>query len=145
MNHGLDSFTVPTQEAPFAMPRIVSTVHDPVALAATCRRLALPPPVEQDVQLDAEAVFGWVVPVPGVRHPVVCDTLSGLIAYHPGDNAHDRYARIMRFLERYYAIRAELRREDRSVTRRSRRLVRTGGQVAPASGCSTPSLPCLRS
>jgi len=46
------------------MPRIVTTVHDPVALAATCERLALPPPVKATFKLGAKEVFGWVVRLP---------------------------------------------------------------------------------
>jgi hypothetical protein len=79
------------------MPRVIASVHDPVALAATCRRLGLAEPVERAIQLDAEEVFGWVVCLGGLRHPVVCDTLTGLIAYHPLDNAHARYEHLMRF------------------------------------------------
>jgi hypothetical protein len=92
------------------VPCVVTTVHGPAALAVTCRRLGLAPPEEGTVRLGAEAVFGWVVRLPGLRHPVVCDTLTGLVAYHPADNAHDRYAQLIRFLYRYYDIRAELRR-----------------------------------
>jgi hypothetical protein len=92
------------------MPRIVTTVHDPVALAATCRRLGLGPPEEGSVRLDAGEVFGWVVRLPGLLFPVVCDTLSGLIAYHRRDGAHARYGRIMHFIGRYYDVRADLRR-----------------------------------
>jgi hypothetical protein len=71
------------------MPRIVTTVHDPVALAATCRRFGLSPPAEHSAQLDAE-VFGWVVRLPGLRFPLVCDTLTGLIAYH-GNRTSNRW------------------------------------------------------
>jgi hypothetical protein len=103
------------------MPRVVTTVHDPAALAATCARLGLPPPVERAVRLDAEEVLGWVVRLSGLRHPVVCDTLTGLIAYHPHDNAHSRYARLMAFVERYYDLRPRLRRGDSHPERKGRR------------------------
>jgi hypothetical protein len=109
------------------MPRVVTSIHDPVALAATCARLGLPPPVERAIWLDAEEVFGWVVRLGGLRYPVVCDTLSGLIAYHPLDNAHHRYACLMRFVERYYDVWAKLRpvrpgpavRRERGTARRA--------------------------
>jgi hypothetical protein len=94
------------------MPRIVTTVHDPAALAATCRRLGLPPPEEGGVRLDAEEVFGQVVRLTGLHGPLVCDTLTGLVAYHPYDNAFAPYHRIMRFILRYYDIRAALLRGD---------------------------------
>ena len=107
------------------MPRILTTVHDPVALAALCKLLGLPPG-ERALWLGIEEVFGWVVRVNGLRHPVACDTLTGLIAYHWHDNAFDRYAHLMatdyatekalcgaphkRFVEQYYALRPQLRR-----------------------------------
>jgi hypothetical protein len=96
------------------MPRIVTAVHDPAALAATCRKLGLPPPREGAVRLAGEEVFGRVVRLPGLHGPLVFDTLTGLVAYHPADNAHDRYARIMRLLRRYYDVRAARRRDGPS-------------------------------
>src|SRR3984885_15334741 len=92
------------------MPYIVTTVHDPVALAATCRRLGLQTPKESCVHLDGIEAFGLVVCLPDVNAPIVVNTLTGLVAYHPRDNAFLPYARIMRFILRYYDIRAELRR-----------------------------------
>jgi hypothetical protein len=92
------------------MPRVVTTIHDPVALAVTCRRLGLAPPREGTVQLNTERVFGWVVRLLGLRHPVVCDTLTGLVAYHPADNAHDRYIHLIRVVRHFYDVQAELRR-----------------------------------
>jgi hypothetical protein len=53
-----------------------------------------------------------VVRLGGLRHPVVCDTLTGLIAYHALDNAFDRYAHVMRFVECYNDLRPRLRRSE---------------------------------
>ena len=114
------------------MPRIVTTVHDPVALAATCRRLGLPPPEEGCVQVDAEEVSGWVVRLTGLHAPLVFKTLTGLVAYHPRDNAFGPYHRVARFIYRYYDIRAALRRGDTSAPSRPdvrRRLV-SGRELA---------------
>jgi hypothetical protein len=107
------------------MPRVVTSIHGPVALILICDRLVLPPPVEQAITLAGEALFGWVVRLKGLRYPVVCDTLTGLIAYHPIDNAFDRYAHLMHFIECYYAARPKLQygcrrrsaRQGHSVTR----------------------------
>jgi hypothetical protein len=104
------------------MPRIITTVHDAAALAATCRRLGLSPAVEGTAHL-AEEVFGWVVRLPGLRFPIVCDTLTGLIAYPPVDNAHDRYAHIMWFVEWYYDIWAALQRNRCVAARNGRQRV----------------------
>jgi hypothetical protein len=91
------------------MPCILTSVHDPVALSATCEQLRLPAPREGSFWYEGQEAFGWVVRLPGPRFPIVCDTLRGLVAYHPLDNAHDRYAPIMRFILAYYAVRARLR------------------------------------
>jgi hypothetical protein len=79
------------------MPRSLTTVHDPVALAALCNLLGRPPPGERALGLGTEAVFGWVVRGHGLRHPVACATLTGLSAYHWHDNAFGRYAHLRAF------------------------------------------------
>jgi hypothetical protein len=98
------------------MPFIVTMVHDPIALAATCWEYHAPPPQEGCWQLDAHEVFGWIVNLPGVHHPIVCNTLTGLVAYHASDNCFNRYAYIMSFLSRYYAVQA--RQEDEALSRK---------------------------
>jgi len=91
---------------------VLTDVRDPAALAETCRRLGLPPPEPGSVRLGGREASGWVVRVRGLRRPVVCDTRTGVVAYDPADNAHDRYAHLMRFVERCYEVRARLRRAD---------------------------------
>jgi hypothetical protein len=44
-----------------------------------------------------------------VRFPLVCNTLTGLVAYHPRDNAFMPYRCIMRFIHRFYAVRHRMR------------------------------------
>lgn len=104
------------------MPYIVTSVHDPLALAATCRRFNLAPPAQGCIQLNDQEVTGWVVRLPGVRFPIVCNTLTGLIAYHPIDNAFGRYARLMKFVQRYYAERHRL---QQGATQPQRRFARS--------------------
>lgn len=103
------------------MPCILTTVHDPVALAATCRRFNIPTPEEGCAHLDDREASGWIVRLPGVRFPIVCDTLTGLIAYHPADNAFGPYGRIMRCIHRYYDVKARLRQSPRRVLDRGPR------------------------
>lgn len=97
------------------MPIIVSTVHDPTTLVATCRQFHVPAPEEGCIQLEDKEVSGWIVRLPGLHYPIVCNTLTGLIAYHPSDNGFHRYACVMHFLFRYYAIQAHLRQAERGV------------------------------
>jgi hypothetical protein len=104
------------------MPFVLTTLHDPAALRATCRAIGLDPPTERVIRLDGREVFGWVVPLPGLRYSIVCNTLTGLIAYHPLDNAFGRYALLMRFVFRGYDLQAQLRRRPpHSVPGRRRR------------------------
>jgi hypothetical protein len=91
------------------MPFIITSIHDPIALATTCVRYHLPEPEQGQVQLDMGDVHGWVIALPGLNYPIVCNTLTGLVGYHPADNTFARYGRIMRFLYRCYAVRHELR------------------------------------
>jgi hypothetical protein len=65
---------------------------------------------------------GWIVQLPGLHAPLVFDTLTGRVAYHPYDNAFDLYGRIMRFVMAYYDVRAALKRlGTRLVARLGRR------------------------
>ena len=100
---------------------IVTSIHDPAALVATCKWLGVSPPERGSGRLGGREVSGWVVHLSGLR-PVVCDTLSGLVLYHPLDNAHGRYARLMQFVQSYYSVRARLRKPApaRSFGRRRR-------------------------
>jgi hypothetical protein len=86
------------------MPRVVTSVRDPVALAAACCHLGVGPPRRNTVRLDGEMVSGLVVCLPGLRFPVVFDVATGLVAYHRLDNGHEPYGRLMRFVCCYYAL-----------------------------------------
>src|SRR5262245_54185695 len=98
---------------------VVTSIHDPTALAETCRQLGLPPPTRGSRRLGNQELSGWVIRLSGLC-PILCDTLSGLVLYQPLDNAHHRYARLMRFVERYYDVRAQLcRHRTRGQGRRS--------------------------
>jgi hypothetical protein len=94
------------------MPYVVTTLHDPRAVAAACRAQGLAAPREAGVRYPGLEAFGWVVRLPGLRWPVTCDTLRGLVGYHPQDNAFFPYARLMRFLYRCYDCQARLRRQS---------------------------------
>src|SRR5207302_10537300 len=108
----------------------VTTVHHPAALAATCRALGLAPPAAGTFPYEGREAFGWVVRLPGLRHPVVCDTLTGLVAYHPADNAFGRYAHLMRFLLACYDAQARLRRRGSGPAGPQRRRRVPVGEVA---------------
>lgn len=90
----------------------VTSVRNPVALAATCREEGINPPKQQSVRLDAKRLSGLVIYLPGMRFPVVVDVRTGLIFYHRLDNAFQPYALLMRFIYRFYAVQARLKRNE---------------------------------
>lgn len=95
------------------MPCIHTSIHDAPALAATCRQLGAPAPQQGCIQLDALEASGWIVRLRDLNFPIVCDTLTGLVAYHPRDNAFVPYRAIMRFVHAFYAVRHRLHRSAR--------------------------------
>jgi hypothetical protein len=111
------------------MPAIVTTMHDATALFETCRRLGLDAPKQDSAWLGDYEVFGWLVDLPGLYAPLICDTLTGLVAYHRQDNEFRRYAQVMHFVHRYYAVRAPMPAVKPAIhsvsLRRHRRLVLT--------------------
>ena len=97
---------------------IQTEVRDPVAIQASCRRLALPPPVYGETRLFSESKTGWAVELPEWRYPIVCDVNTGRIDF---DNFNGRWGKQQEldlFLQRYAVEKAtvEARRKGHSVT-----------------------------
>jgi hypothetical protein len=92
------------------MPLIVTSMKDSLVLAATCRRFGLPAPQQGTMQHVDRPVTGLIVRVAGTRRAIVCDTLTGFVYYHADDNAFHPYGQIVRFIQRYYSVRHELRK-----------------------------------
>lgn len=110
------------------MPCLITSIHDLAVLNEPCRLVRAPAPQEGSLQLGAQRAAGWIVRLPGVHFPVVCDTLTGLVAYHPADNAFLPFRNIMRFAHRYYALRHRLQRPTSKPSRHTRsRLVSAAG------------------
>jgi hypothetical protein len=100
------------------MPVIVTSIHDPFALSATCRRLNLSAPEAGCLQFGAQETVGWIIRLRGVRYPIVCDTLTGLVAYHPHDNAFAPYRCLAQFIYSYYDVRHRMRQDQQRRPRR---------------------------
>jgi hypothetical protein len=100
----------------------VSTeVRDPTAVAAACRRLALPEPVAGTAQLYSGEATGLLVHLPDWLYPTVIDTHSGTIRYDNyggcwGDERH-----LHRFLQAYAVerTRGEARKKNYATTEQS--------------------------
>ncbi len=69
---------------------LVTKVRDPAAVAAACRRLGLPAPVQGTARLFGGEVTGLLVQLPGWQYPAVIDTASGEVRY---DNFGGRWKR----------------------------------------------------
>jgi len=60
---------------------IQTKVHDPLAVAAACRRLNLTEPVQGTAKLYSGEADGLVVQFPGWKYPAVIDPLTGTVRY----------------------------------------------------------------
>jgi hypothetical protein len=80
---------------------IETKARDPAAVAAACRRLNLPEPVQGTAQLYSGAATGLLVKLPAWQYPVVIDTSTGQLRY---DNFGGRWGsdeQLHRFLQMY--------------------------------------------
>ncbi len=98
--------------------RIETQIRDLEALRAACRRLQLPEPEQETVQLFSGQATGYCVPLPRWRYPVVCQLESGEIRY---DNYAGRWGdqcQLDRLLQAYAAERTLLaaRKQGYAVT-----------------------------
>jgi hypothetical protein len=83
--------------------RIETQIRDLEALQAACRRLRLPAPKQETVQLFSGQATGYCVPLPQWRYPVVCQLEGGEIRY---DNYAGRWGdqcQLDRLLQAYAA------------------------------------------
>jgi hypothetical protein len=60
---------------------IKTRVHDPVAIAAACRRLGLTEPVHGTARLYSGQATGLLLQLPGWKYPAVIDTVSGNVQF----------------------------------------------------------------
>jgi hypothetical protein len=72
---------------------VKTVVRDHAAVAAACRRLSLPEPVQGTAQLYSGQVSGLLVHLPDWLYPAVVDTATGTIRYDNfggcwGDETH---------------------------------------------------------
>ena len=97
---------------------VKTEIRDVAALNSGCRRLGLPQPTHETVQLFSGEATGYCVRLPGWRYPVVCDTESGCIRF---DNYEGRWGAqrdLDRLMQAYACERAKLeaRRNGHTVT-----------------------------
>jgi hypothetical protein len=98
--------------------QIQTQVRDATAVAAACRRLGLPQPVQQTVNLFAGQATGLAVHLPGWRYPLVCELAQGQIQFDNYGGAWGDRARLDQFLQMYATEKAKLeaRKRGHSIT-----------------------------
>ena len=91
--------------------------RDPAAVAAACRRLGLPEPVQGTATLFEGQAAGLLVKLPGWLYPAVVDTATGAVRYDNYGGSWGDPAELGRFLQAYAVAKAtaEARRRGHAV------------------------------
>jgi hypothetical protein len=87
---------------------IATEVRDPDAVAAACRRLGLPEPVQGTATLFEGQATGLLVNLPGWLYPVVCETATGTMRFDNYNQAWGRQEQLDHFLQLYAVEKARL-------------------------------------
>jgi hypothetical protein len=87
---------------------IATEVRDPVAVAAACRRLGLPEPVQGTATLFEGQASGWLVRLPGWTYPVACDVEAGVVRFDNYNQMWGRREHLDRFLQTYAVEKARI-------------------------------------
>src|SRR5689334_6235316 len=87
---------------------IQTRVHDPVAVAAACRRLGLAEPVHGTARLFSGEATGLLVQLPGWQYPAVIDPLTGQVRYDNYGGQWGTPEHLHRFLQAYAVEKAKL-------------------------------------
>ena len=97
---------------------ISTRMTNAAAVAAACRRLLLPEPVDGTAKLYSGEATGLLVQLPAWRYPVVIDTRMGTIAYDNFDGEWGADRELHRFLQSYAVevVRAQARQRGLPVT-----------------------------
>ena len=88
---------------------IKTEVRDPAAVAAACRRLALPEPVQGTAEIYSGNVTGLIVRLPDWLYPAVIDTAIGQIRYDNYEGSWGDERQLHRFLQAYVVERSRSR------------------------------------
>ena len=80
---------------------VKTEVRDQAAVAAACRRLSLPEPVQGTAHLYSGKLSGLVVNLPDWLYPVVIDTATGNIKYDNFEGCWGDEQHLHRFVQAY--------------------------------------------
>jgi Protein of unknown function (DUF1257) len=87
---------------------IATEVRDPSAVAAACRRLGLPEPVQGTTTLFEGQATGLLVKLPGWLYPVVCDTATGTVRFDNYGQQWGKQEHLDRLLQMYAVEKARI-------------------------------------
>lgn len=87
---------------------IKTQIRDGGAVAAACRRLSLPEPVEGTATVYATEETGLLVQLRGWNYPVVCDLATGGLKYDNYGGAWGEQSELDRFLQAYAVEKAKI-------------------------------------
>jgi hypothetical protein len=98
--------------------QIQTEVRDPTAVAAACRRLALPESVHGTATLFSGEATGLLVKLPGWLYPVCIDTASGTLKFDNYGGSWGDQEHLDKFMQAYAVERAaiEARKKGYTVT-----------------------------
>jgi len=81
--------------------QIQTQVRDGFAVAAACRRLGLPEPVQNTVEIFSSTETGLCVQLPGWNFPVVCDLSTGSLKFDNYGGQWGEQKHLDQFLQAY--------------------------------------------
>jgi hypothetical protein len=92
---------------------IKTEVRDPIAVAAACRRLGLPEPVQGTARLFSGEATGLVVRLPGWLYPAVLDTTTGQVRFDNYSGSWGDQSHLDRFMQAYSLEKARMEARKR--------------------------------
>jgi hypothetical protein len=100
---------------------IEAEARDPAAVAAACRRLGLPEPLQGSAKLFEGEAAGLLVRLPGWLYPAVVEATTGKVRYDNYGGQWGDPAQLGLFLQAYALERAkiEARKRGHTVTERA--------------------------
>ena len=93
---------------------IKTEVRDGAAVAAACRRLALPEPVHGTAQLYGDQATGLLVQLPDWLYPIVIDPSTGTVRYDNYGGVWGNEQHLHRFVQAYVVERSRIEARKKS-------------------------------
>jgi hypothetical protein len=93
--------------------QIQTEVRDPTAVAAACRRLALPEPVHGTATLFSGEATGLLVKLPDWLYPICIDTASGTLKFDNYSGSWGDQEHLDKFMQIYAVEKARIEARKR--------------------------------